>query len=213
MHKCYIFPHVPKCGGTSLLQHLQDSGLNLLLDYEAWIGPKVIEKNKLCENIDFSVYDVIYGHFPIDRYESPNYGYIALVRDPIERCISNYIFHRDVSISQPGGEDFYSRLGTWIARGELSFIEYLNVAPDMKAVYSNFMKYWSRRRFDLVGTTENYGAFLDKLSELLGVQFENTIQERKRSTSITLTPAERIKARELLAIEYKWYDEFIKSAV
>ncbi|MER8430383.1 sulfotransferase family 2 domain-containing protein [Mesorhizobium caraganae] len=213
MDRCYIFPHVPKCGGTSLLHHLQNSELNVLLDYEAWTGPMAIEKNRMCENVDFSQYDLIYGHFPIDRYESPNYGYIALVRDPIERCISNYTFHRDLSISEPDGKDFYNRLGKWIARGELSFIEYLHIAPDMTAVYSHFMKYWSRRRFDLIGTTANYGTFLNRLSELLGVKFENTIQERKCSTSITLTPEDRIMARELLAVEYKWYDEFIKSAV
>jgi hypothetical protein len=135
-----------------------------------------------------------------------------LVRDPIERCISNYVFHRDQSAKYPGGKDFYSRVGKWIANGELSFIEYLAIEPDMKNVYLNIMKYWSRRRFSLIGTTENYGVFLEKFSDLLGVKFENTIWERKRENTVELTEAELKRARQVLVAEYKWYDEFIKSA-
>jgi hypothetical protein len=207
-----VFPHVPKCGGTSLLTHLKESGLNVLYDYEAWVGPASDKKNETSVGADFSGYDVIYGHFPITRYDGPDFRYVALVRDPVERAISNYIFHREMSRQFPDGKDFYTRLGKWIDRGELSFVEYLNVAPDMKVVYERFMGYWSPRRFSLIGTTENYDAFLKGLSDLTGVMFENTIRERKRQEDISLTREDRIKARMWLRLEYKWYDEFIKGA-
>lgn len=181
-----------------------------MLDYDAWSGPAAIEKNKACEGKDFSSYDIIYGHFPIDRYEGPDYRYVALVRDPVERAISNYIFHRDMSRSNPSGKDFYTRIGKWIDQGDLSFIEYLNIAPGMKVVYERFMGYWSRRRFTLIGTTERYREFLDGLSVLTGVKFENNIRERKRKDDIELASAERTRARNLLRPEYKWYDEFVK---
>lgn len=208
-----VFPHIPKCGGTSLLGHLKASGLNVLFDYEAWTGPAAIEKNKECEGKSFSEYDIIYGHYPIERYEGPDFRYVALVRDPVERAISNYIFHKEMARDNPGGKDFYTRIGRWIDAGEISFIEYLNIAPGMNVVYERFMGYWSRRRFTLIGTTERYGEFLHALSDLTGSEFENTIRERKRKDDLELTSAERIRARQLLRLEYKWYDEFVKGAV
>jgi hypothetical protein len=195
------------------LAHLKESGLNVLLDYEAWVGPNSVKKNEDSVGADFSAYDVIYGHFPIGRYNGPDFRYVALVRDPIERAISNYIFHREMSRLYPDGKDFYTRLGRWIDRGELSFVEYLNVGPDMKVIYERFMEYWSPRRFSLIGTTDRYDRFLEGLSDLTGVRFENTIRERKREDDIELTREERIRARMLLRLEYKWYDEFIKWAV
>lgn len=208
-----VFPHVPKCGGTSLLEHLTSSGLKVHLDYDTWSGLKAQERNRECEGLDLSQHDIIFGHFPIERYDGPDFRYVALVRDPIERAISNYIFHRDMARSNPNGTDFYTRLGRWIDRGELSFIEYLNVGPDMKVIYQRFLAYWSRRRFTLIGTMENYDAFLHSLSDLIGVKIENTIHERKRKDDLVLTDQERTRARQLMLPEYKWYDEFVKRAV
>lgn len=210
---CYVFPHVPKCGGTSLRRHLELSGLNVLIDYDLWdTEPTTAEIAALRRTQDTSQYDIIFGHFPVERYVGPQFRYIALVRDPLERCMSSYLFHRDMRTDPVIGSDIFNRIGHWIARGELSFLEYLNVAPDMKRVYAHFLNYWPAERFDLIGATNNYGAFLEHLSALFGIRMENNIHERKQDHKISLTENERVRAMTLLNNEYIWFNSFVQHA-
>lgn len=210
---CYVFPHVPKCGGTSLKRHLETSGLNVLIDYDGWdTSAKTAEITALRQTQDVSQYDLIFGHFPIDRYVGPQFRYIALVRDPLERCISSYLFHRDMRKAPAVGTDFFNRIGHWIARGELSLPEYLNIAPNMKRTYAHFLSYWPAERFEIIGVTSDYGTFLERLSALIGAKLENNIHERKQNYDIDMTESDRIRAINLLADEYRWFNSFVTRA-
>lgn len=202
----YVFPHIPKAGGTSLLKHFEVAGLNVLTDYRHWTVKLDAEEAAR----DLSEYDVVIGHFPVDRYARPDRKNIALVRDPVERAFSAYVFHRDEHVRTGATAELYDRIGMWTARGELSFLEFINIAPGTQFVYQRLMRGWARERFALVGTTERYGEFLDGLSGLFGRKFENTIQERKRADDLVLTDEDRRRARNLLAAEYKWYNEFVR---
>lgn len=78
----YIFPHAPKTGGSTINKLLQKSGLNVFLDYE--FPPRIEPFHaKNCERrnteyslLDFSPFDIVFGHFPMARYRSENYEYI-----------------------------------------------------------------------------------------------------------------------------------------
>lgn len=180
-----------------MMRHLEKSGLRVHFDYSVWL-PQVAERDLSGE------FDVIYGHFPITRYVGPNYRYIALVRDPMERCLSSYKFHRKFGVENPHQTDFYSRVGRWIDRGELSVREYVRICPDMRSTYQYFLGHWPRERFDLVGTTERYGDFLAMLSALLGVTFTNNIRERQSEEKVDIPPEDVAPIKSLLAAEYAW---------
>jgi hypothetical protein len=121
-----------------MLDHIKQIGFNARIDYDGWSGPKAVKLNRQCLAQDFTGLDLIYGHFPISRYDRAGHRYVALVRDPIERVRSSYDFHRDHAQTHPDCPEFYSRIGRWIGRGELSFIEYLHIAPNMRNVYRIF---------------------------------------------------------------------------
>lgn len=202
---CYVFPHVPKCGGTSMLRHLEQSGLRVHFDYSEWV-PKVAERDISAD------FDVIYGHFPITRYIGPDYRYIALVRDPLERAISSYKFHHKFGVEHPRDRDLYSRIGRWIDRGELSVREYIRMAPDIRTVYKYFLGYWPREKFDLIGSTEDYDDFLSRLNDLLGVDFKNAIRERASDETVAIPEEDRQPIRALLAEEIWWTGHLTRNA-
>jgi hypothetical protein len=201
----YVFPHVPKCGGTSMLRHLEKSGLRVHLDYSVWLDPRQLADR------DFAAeFDIIFGHFPITRYLGPGYRYIALARDPMERCLSSYKFHHRYGVENPQDNDLYSRMGRWIDRGELSFREYVRMGPDMRSVYKYFLDYWPRERFELIGTTHRFGAFLADLSRLLNIpEIKNDVHERQSAELVDISDVDRQRIQALLADEYNWFYSLI----
>lgn len=203
----YVFPHVPKCGGTTLLVQLRNSGLRLLEDYDSFQSLGLIDRNHI--EVDHSEYDLIFGHFPIDRYVGDNIRYIALVRDPLDRAISNFVFHEKWGRLYPDDKSFYPEFGRKITKGEVDIIDYLSTAPDIKAVFKTFLRYWGRHRFCLVGDTGNYVDFARNLSNLLSIKIDGSVVERKADWYPTLTAQQTRVAKLLLHEEYYWYDRFM----
>lgn len=203
----YVFPHVPKCGGTSLLVQLRNSGLRLLEDYDSFQGYEMIEMNH--RQIDHRQYDLIFGHFPIDRYIGENVRYIALVRDPLDRAISNFVFHEKWGRLYPEDTTFYPEFGRRITKGEVDIIDYLSTAPDITIVYKTFLRYWGRHRFALIGDTSSYELFAKNLSQLLSIRIDSSVVERKAEWYPDLTAEQKRIAKILLHEEYFWYDRFV----
>lgn len=93
-----IFPHIPKCGGTTIKSQLKNQASNVFLDYDrppvhAGYGKKMCDRrNHEASFIDFSGCDLIFGHFPIERYTSEKNQYVALCRDSYDRCLSHVNF-------------------------------------------------------------------------------------------------------------------------
>ena len=97
----FIFVHVPKAGGASIVDAIKKKyGADLLLDYK----DKIVDPNALY-NADFKAFldldhtqklrgkRAVAGHFSVLKYGQVQAANCAcILRDPLERMMSNYFY-------------------------------------------------------------------------------------------------------------------------
>jgi hypothetical protein len=213
-----IFPHIPKTGGTTVLRQIKKSGLRIYIDYDCppGMGPKTRDKcdqrNRDFASRDFSEFDMVFGHFPVMRYMGENYLYVALVRDPYERVVSayNYLMSRSL---EPATRSPNVRARARVLRsGRLSLPEWVERFGSDQ-IYNLYLARWPRERFQLIGTTNQFAEFSEKLSCLTGVSLDPTIMERKQdSAHFPITASDAAAIRDMLRAEYEWFNAFTESA-
>lgn len=233
-----IFPHVPKVGGTSILAQLRESGLKVYVDYDApptvhpWHKRQCERRNEEARLLDFSAFDVVFGHFPVTRYDSDRgYSYAALTRDPYQRIVSdlNFMYRfegRNAEHPQTADEsgkllqasaghkrqlegmtgNSAAVLGR-IKSGELPLDRFLNSSGRAR-YYELYLCHWPRDRFDLVGDMSDYAGFLDRLGKQLGIKLSAGVVERKGQQHLEITPEQEQRMRYLLRGDYDWYNQF-----
>lgn len=106
MQSTIIFPHIPKCAGSSLLQQFDAAGIKLFLDYDKppsqtnkFLQTECERRNRECQLLDFGGFDLVFGHFPLGRYTRSGYRYVTLLRDPLERAISHFNYWKNLPAS------------------------------------------------------------------------------------------------------------------
>lgn len=233
-----IFPHVPKVGGTTILRQLRESGLKVYVDYDApptvhpWHKRQCERRNAEAQLLDFSAFDVVFGHFPIARYDSERgYSYVALTRDPFKRVVSDLNFMYRFEGRNPeqpittdaSGKPLQASAGHkrqlegmtgnsaavlgQIKSGELPIDKFLNGSGRAR-YYDMYLGHWPRERFALVGDMSDYAGFLDGLGKLLGIGFSAGVVERKGQQHLDITPEQEKRMRYLLRGDYDWYNRF-----
>ena len=93
-----IFPHIPKCAGTSVKEQFSNR-TDVFLDYfchPTWIhvadtvAGKALQaelKSQLPERSDW----IVFGHFEASAYDDIDYDFkVLLLRDPLERAVSHF---------------------------------------------------------------------------------------------------------------------------
>lgn len=215
LEKTIIFPHVPKTGGTTIQDQLKETDLRVYHDSDAvpgksrWVRDNVARRNLECSFLDFSPFDLVYGHFPVERYDSDRYAHVALVRDPVDRAISHYLYAIWRYRNRPNLAAEQRANLKAVGEGEVDFLEFIR-QHRMNKFYKQFLGYWDKSRFILIGDTSRYGEFIGQLNELLGTSFTASVQRRKREdTAFALSAEEEKAARKYLADECAWYEAFV----
>ncbi len=208
-----IFPHIPKCGGSSVLKILENTGKSLFLDYDAppshreWTMLGCERRNREFARLDFSVFDFIYGHFPLERYRRGNKGrqIILLLRHPIERMISQYYFWKDMV---PDNDYSFLAIEPEIAdlKAEKMDLPAFCDIFGMKDFYTRYTQLPDTSGFLLVGFTDLLPEFFQKLSQYTGYVHEEFPAERQNSSRIDLSAAVRKELESRLAKEIEWYE-------
>jgi hypothetical protein len=161
-----IHTHIPHTGGKALLDHLKEN--HKVLTLNRW--------DKLDDHIAAG-YDCISGNNPYGLHEfiSEPCEYITFVRNPIDRLLAYYTYHRQQS----------THLGTLLER--MSFEQFLTVRfvdndivrffygytlPRKTAVteYHALKVVESLDRFKFIGVWENYNEDVKRLSTVLNWQ-------------------------------------------
>jgi hypothetical protein len=168
-----IFPHVPKTAGSSLRRSLSEKyGDRLFLDYDTAPvsdSPKRLlleqeQKEQIASNTMLwrDNYDIIYGHYPADKYDSlgPDIKRAIFFRDPIDRTCSNY---------------FYRLHNQTSGSGDISNVPISEFAmrPNMRFVYSNYLRNISISDFDFIGITERFEESLDLFEKVFGIKLDS----------------------------------------
>jgi hypothetical protein len=184
----YIFPHVPKTGGSTIRKALTSSKLVTFFDYEFPPGfePQkskgCLRRNAESSLLDFSPFDIVYGHFPIERYQKDGYSYITLLRHPVDRAVSHFFYWKNYVPERRRllGRKTHSSTNpviNAIRNGKCSFSEFLRRSR-IETFYQRYFDYCSTAEFALVGFQHNYDNFYREFISILGLPTETPQKEK-----------------------------------
>lgn len=227
-----IFPHVPKCGGTSVIQALKkgakEAGKLLDIDHlNASICDRLAQGNVVdWLNISLDVFsykcllsksNLIVGHAPLPKSTREDINsttkVVTLLREPVDRWISNYVYDR-YKISGTGSHDL--RIEDYIEseKGKINgqyyahfFASKNHQSPDrlIKEAISNLSS------FDLVGFTSEMNSFFVELENLIDFPVElekiNTSPKPEASEFIRSNQSLMKKINSICEIDIQIYQQ------
>lgn len=225
-----VYHHVPKCGGTSLGRALRkryfisQAGINhpavlkMAMARYPDISPEARWENVSRFKEETLLYHLfnntrcVVAHVGFSRtaYQefSDRYSFITLLRDPVERFMSNYFYryHKQLDV------DFDAFLETDAARYMgARYLQYFYAGNDWSEMFSQSSIDQAKANLEcmsVVGFLDNLAGFSRQIGETLGMRL-NMGHENKGSTnstirdSITTEQMERI--RELCAPDIEIY--------
>jgi hypothetical protein len=204
-----IFPHIPKCAGTSLLRQFDASGIKLFLDYDKppnlskFYQADCERRNRECQLLNFEEFDLVFGHFPLDRYRRPVYRYVTLLRDPLERAISHFNYWKNL----PASNLLAIHRNPIIRRiksGEVNFLQFIQ-QQKLNSFYSSYLCGKLPHKFFLVGFLDDFPKFTAQLSDLLSIDISADAQLRQGEES---GQYDLEAAKQLLLPDYMIYQQF-----
>ncbi|PAU81208.1 hypothetical protein CK501_06515 [Halovibrio salipaludis] len=233
-----VFHHVPKCAGTSVSRALR---VRYALSQASIAAPATADViNRQYGTSDFSNLEhfnrirrfraellhylmwkdtyFIGGHVPFNRaaydHLGKGYRFITVLRDPVERFISEYFYNRgrnhQARIDADLAEYIESPLGQ---RNALRCCEYFSGQLDLDLEDPESLKHRAKdnlKAFDVVGFTDSMGVFEQKVRQALNVRvsFGRENQGNRSSAEINkeITPALRSRLEDLCKHDREIYD-------
>jgi hypothetical protein len=230
MGKRVVFHHVPKCGGTSVARALRMKYLlsQVTIKPEASYRALAAFTNRddveqlMVDVLDLREQMLLYWLYEDVRCVSAHvrfspiaysqfadkYKFITILRDPVDRFISNYFWIAGKPEEHPFLDgDFESFLATPRARRMgASYVEYycgLDKSADLISKKSIDAALANLDKFDIVGRLDRLPEFERQIKDVLGVRLkighENKMRQPRSVKRKMITPELREKAQELCA--------------
>ena len=223
-----VFHHVPKCGGTSIGRALRKRYLlsqatvkpeESFRAFEAFTGRNdrdrmlvdVLDLREqmmlylLFEDIRCVSLHVRFSETAYERF-SDRYKFITILREPVERFISNYFYsHGRTGAHGCIDEDFETFLGTPRARRMgATYSEFycgLPISEDFAGDRAVSRAIENIGKFDVVGRLDDLGGFMAALRKELGVAIrighENKLKKGAAKARERISPEQIERVRDL----------------
>ncbi len=213
--------HVPKCAGTSLREALVGAygedqiyfdNDDRLLDPKS---PVNVDRQRFLREFNsnreaiLSGKRAVHGHFCMLKYQGVKGPRVTILRDPVDRLISHYLFWKHLP---PHGHSLHDR---FLAE-QPSLTEFARV-PELRHFYGQVLfRNIDMKIFDLVGCVERMSETIARLEKLTGhkLRFErrndNTCEHcRQQKAEISATPSIVTELRDILSDELAFYDRYV----
>ncbi|EGG21377.1 hypothetical protein DFA_01258 [Cavenderia fasciculata] len=181
----YLFLHIPKTGGNSihsLFQHTFKSHAT-----QHWTSPdygesytKIIGKKSIVGHFNYGL------HFYLQEAGINQHSYLTLLRDPVDRVISHYYYHRERKEDEGHALAINSTIEEWTdtPRGQNEQTRVLSgitsYTEDFPSMESFRMALSHLRKMKFVGLTERYEETAILMKYYCGLNSVSITQANKR---------------------------------
>lgn len=194
-------------------RQLERSDLQVFFDHDHppsssdWLARRCERRNEDFRRLDFAPFDLIFGHFPIDRYRaSDGIERIALIRDPVDRAISHFAYFKYSLPLTNAVAVQRNPIIKAIKNDEVGLVEFVR-RERLDGMIDRFLEDLPPSAFRLIGFVEHFRDFAADLSQLLATRIDPTVKER-HGHPIEVTQAERSKLSSLLPHDIERYAQF-----
>lgn len=147
---------------------------------------------------------LIHGHFLLsDRiwaHAKDQYGFVSILRDPLERTVSNYrMAHRNGIF--PGDFDSFldSQMGRRMALHVLRFFSGQTTISPEEVPAATAKARTRMTGFALIGMLEDLDGFCERFADLFGARLSIAHYNRATGPDLDITPQQRARLEELCA--------------
>jgi hypothetical protein len=196
--KKFIYVHIFRTGGTTLKRNLEERYENIFLVDTTFRDErkegilKVEKNNNIFEPFDYFRYKIIMGHFTYKKYQHLNRPLATLLRDPLDRFISNFS-------------------GNFVGR-KYGFEEFCQMTSN---IYTHFIG--DLNNFDFIGLTEYYKESMKIIGDMFGYDLEpralevdGSVQHNQCTNKRSLTKEQIEYFKSLNKEDYELFNYVLK---
>ena len=214
MKSTLFFPHLPKCGGTSIEKFIQSSGINAFYDYDhppshrKFFRDLSERRNKEFSQLNFNVFDIVYGHYPTKRYNHKS-NVVLLLRHPVDRAISHFNYWKYVMPKSNLIGLAKEPLVQLIKDGDCDFVTFLKNAK-IDTFFLRYLDELDLRDVREVFFTDQMHKLFDYLSDYFDLKLpHHNLRERENTIKKESVPENDLKfAYNFLKDEIEIFKKF-----
>ncbi|GAM25741.1 hypothetical protein SAMD00019534_089160 [Acytostelium subglobosum LB1] len=206
----YLFLHVPKTGGNSVLHLFRLTFAKKAV--QQWVHPGHNEKH-LIRGAKAVVGHFNYGlHTYLDQPDRDTANYMTMLRDPVERVISHYYYHREKIQDEGHALAMKLKFEEWLEQSPRGANEQTRVLSGMSteaeknvSMESFRMALYHLRKMKFVGITEKFKESIVMMKYYCGLGAMKEVKINNRKKKQPDVPADVIE----LIKKKNWMDIYL----